>query len=248
MAATVLLVDDAADLRALVGRALDRYGGFSIVGQAGDGATAVGLAEREQPDVVVLDPGLPDVTDAVVFVRLRAAAPEAQVVIYSAGQTADRGTVARLAEDYVGKDQPVGALVEHVADLCRRRLRVASIAPGESRTSVSRARRFLLERCEAWGWERLAEQATLVLSELATNAVVHARSAFELRVTTRDSALRLEITDHGAGHLEVRSPRLGDERGRGLLIVGEVAAAWGVEYLGAGKCVWAELRAPAATT
>src|SRR4051794_9354598 len=52
---TVLLVDDMADLRFLLRVVLETDGAFDVVGEAGDGQSAVDLSARTQPDVIVLD-------------------------------------------------------------------------------------------------------------------------------------------------------------------------------------------------
>jgi DNA-binding NarL/FixJ family response regulator len=59
LAATVLIVDDHAGFRSFA-RALLEAEGFEVVGEAGDGATALALAGELAPEVVLLDVALPD--------------------------------------------------------------------------------------------------------------------------------------------------------------------------------------------
>lgn len=88
--------------------------------------------------------------------------------------------------------------------------------------------------------------AVLLASELATNAVVHARSAFEVAVSTDDGHLRVEVSDADPGVPQVQWVPAGATSGRGLLIVETLASAWGVTPLeGGGKTVWFELRTEA---
>lgn len=115
--------------------------------------------------------------------------------------------------------------------------------PGET-SSVPAARRFVRDTLRAWGREALVDAACLVVSELATNAVLHARTGLVVRLSTRDAhSLRVEVVDSAAG-----SPRVRDQAtamtttGRGLGIVSELSRAWGVEPSDQGKVVWAELR------
>lgn len=91
--------------------------------------------------------------------------------------------------------------------------------------------------------------AVLLISELATNAVRHTPSTRILcgigLVT--DRCLRLEVHDHDyvGGRLQPRGPGPDDECGRGLLLVAELADAWGADRstLTGGKAVWATLTA-----
>src|SRR5262249_7027891 len=86
----------------------------------------------------------------------------------------------------------------------------------------------------------VTEDARLVVSELVTNAVVHARTPIELDVVVKDSTLRIEVTDYGADrpHVWARAAN----GGRGLPIVESLADRWGVLDLGSGKTVWCELQ------
>jgi anti-sigma regulatory factor (Ser/Thr protein kinase) len=110
--------------------------------------------------------------------------------------------------------------------------------------SARQARRFVSEILRRWGQESLIDPTTLLVSELVTNAVVHARSEVELAVmkaAAADAALRVEVRDSSA-----RQVRLGEFEaealsGRGVALVDAVAARWGVEYAASGKLVWFEL-------
>ena len=84
--------------------------------------------------------------------------------------------------------------------------------------------------------------AVLLVSELTTNAITHARSGFELAVSLTDQHLRVEVTDADPGIPQVQWVPAGATSGRGLLIVETLADAWGVTPLeGGGKTVWFEL-------
>jgi anti-sigma regulatory factor (Ser/Thr protein kinase) len=95
----------------------------------------------------------------------------------------------------------------------------------------------------AWSLDELADDGVLIVSELVSNAVQHARSR-SLRVTvTRPEAVRVRIgvVDKSRRLPELREPHEGDERGRGLALVGALAKDWGTDQLPWGKRVWAEL-------
>ena len=85
---------------------------------------------------------------------------------------------------------------------------------------------------------RFVTDARLVVSELVTNAVLHARTRIELNLVLTTQALRIEVTDLGSGQ-----PRRThwDAGGRGLPIVDAIGEAWGIVEQGSGKTVWCEL-------
>jgi CheY-like chemotaxis protein/anti-sigma regulatory factor (Ser/Thr protein kinase) len=240
----ILLVDDVAELRTVVRRALALRGGLDVVAEAGDGATAVALAEEHQPDVVVLDLGLPDLAGREVLSRLRRAAPAAQVVVFTGTHTPDRDEVVREADAFVEKGRDVSYLVELLADLSRRVHRSASIRLSGTLSDIPAARRFLVQQCDEWDCGISIAEAEVVISELVTNAVIHASSAVEIRLALVGGMLRIEVADHGGGLPDVRAPGPDDAHGRGLVLVNGLSSAWGVEPLADGKCVWAELSAP----
>ncbi|MFC4034355.1 ATP-binding protein [Streptomyces polygonati] len=119
------------------------------------------------------------------------------------------------------------------------------------RESVSAARAAAAALLRAWEVpEETRDDAVLVLSELATNAVCHTRSARFLCCVglTPDSSVHLEVHDHDTvkHSLVPGSPAVDDEGGRGLLLVQHMAAGWGVErsLLTGGNAVWARLGGP----
>ncbi|MFD8225328.1 SpoIIE family protein phosphatase [Streptomyces massasporeus] len=100
--------------------------------------------------------------------------------------------------------------------------------------------------------DRLADDATLVVSELVTNAVVHAGTDVEMECrlegdTPDTAALVVEVSDHHPS----RAPRGSEpetshdtpEYGRGLRLVGALSEAWGITYRTGRKTVWARLPA-----
>jgi hypothetical protein len=122
----------------------------------------------------------------------------------------------------------------------------AGLRPGEpaaSRTfpgdkaSPRAARRFVLQTLAGWRANGVAGDAALVVTELATNAVLHARSGFMVSLADRDGAIRISVCDTKPSS---GSP-LPVARGHGLGVVAAVATAWGVEDAVNGKAVWAEL-------
>jgi anti-sigma regulatory factor (Ser/Thr protein kinase) len=106
------------------------------------------------------------------------------------------------------------------------------------------ARRHLTTLVEDWHLADKAADAQVVLSELVGNAVRHAGAFGLVRLQLRThqaSALYLAVLD-GSSQLPVlRAPDLASLGGRGLHLVQQLTARWGVDLLQAGKRVWAEL-------
>ncbi|HLG68008.1 MAG TPA: ATP-binding protein [Acidimicrobiales bacterium] len=95
-----------------------------------------------------------------------------------------------------------------------------------------------------------ASLVTLVLNELVTNAVLHGRPPISVDLRRRDGGVWIGVSDSGHGQVARTWPGPGATGGRGLGIVAEASARWGVTPLPgrAGKTVWAEVGDPAAGT
>ena len=144
---------------------------------------------------------------------------------------------------------------EALAELCRLHSAVLD-APAEppmvleavrnfarDREAPAQARRFVAEVLEVWGHDgAFIEDAKLVVSELTTNAVVHAGSAFRLVVRRRTSEMWLEVHDSSHAFSELRAGAPAADSGHGLNLVAAVAHDWGVDQARTGKVVWAQLR------
>lgn len=105
--------------------------------------------------------------------------------------------------------------------------------------SVPAARKFVRSTLQSWELEGMIEAAVLVVSELATNAVLHAHSAFTVMVV-RDArgSVRIEVVDGSAKLPLRRSSGPGATTGRGLSIIQGLASDWGSERIENGKRVW----------
>lgn len=105
------------------------------------------------------------------------------------------------------------------------------------------ARHFLAEALRRWGHrDPLLHDAELVVSELATNAVVHARSPFSVVGRSDGSEVRVSVRDASRFEPTLRDRGPTAVSGRGLPLVAAVARNWGVEVAPHGKTVWAELQ------
>ena len=93
----------------------------------------------------------------------------------------------------------------------------------------------------AWSCEHLAYDAALLVSELVTNAVIHARSDVAVRLWRTGSGIRVEIADRDPQPVMSRSFNPEALGGRGLHLVEALAREWGVRDAKPGKTVWFEL-------
>jgi anti-sigma regulatory factor (Ser/Thr protein kinase) len=107
--------------------------------------------------------------------------------------------------------------------------------------SVGAARRFAADALGPVPTDVL-DAVALMVSELATNSIRHAKTGFHLAITAARDSVRVEVTDVGGGVPEVRSPAPTDPTGRGLRIVQEFSDEWGIEYdAPRDKTVWFKL-------
>jgi DNA-binding NarL/FixJ family response regulator len=251
----VLVVDDDPDYRLLLRLALGPGSGFEVVAEAGDGAAAVAAAERERPDVVLLDCTLPGVDAFDALPLLRAAVPEARVVLVSGHDPAELQVASRSAGaiGYLTKDTPARRLAADLdalvglVDAVEQMLSEASRRFDSDAQTPRAARRFVSEALTGWDDEEgdLTDTVTLLVSELVTNAVIHAGSDVEVMVRLTPTAARVEVTDASADGVAPRDATADEDSGRGLALVGNLARRWGVKAApGGGKTVWFEVERP----
>jgi anti-sigma regulatory factor (Ser/Thr protein kinase) len=124
-----------------------------------------------------------------------------------------------------------------------RSVEAAIDLPGEP-ASVAAARAFVRGRLAAWQASGLEQAASIVVSELVSNAVVHARSPFRLHVALAHGTLTLEVGDDSSQPPVRTPPGPHAETGRGLEVVQALSAGWGYRPAEPppGKVVWAEIR------
>ncbi len=137
------------------------------------------------------------------------------------------------------------------AAVCRLHREVVGVSPGElaavrtypfSRDAPAAARHFTVGMLRDWAAGDIADDAALVVTELAANAIVHAHSAFTILLSAHGDLVRISVRDaspvSGAPGAALAPAPL-----HGLGAVDALASRWGVESLGnAGKTVWVELR------
>jgi anti-sigma regulatory factor (Ser/Thr protein kinase) len=109
-------------------------------------------------------------------------------------------------------------------------------------SSPSAAREFVSECLVSWGLEDSVDSVCLVVDELVTNSVKHARTPVAVSVAHRSDRIIINVED--ASTADPRPDMLAgpmDEDGRGLRLVSYVAREWGCTRLPDGKRVWAEI-------
>lgn len=117
----VAIADDSEEIRALLKLALQLDDRLELAGEAGDGREALALVGAEQPDVLLLDVGMPRLDGLQVLDELQALHPGVKVVVYSgfAGENVREAALAAGAEDYLVKGIDPKALAERLAALRR---------------------------------------------------------------------------------------------------------------------------------
>ena len=107
--------------------------------------------------------------------------------------------------------------------------------------SAGLARRFVGATLTEWQLTDVSDVITLLASELVTNAILHARSAMELRLARVDNRVRVEVRDSSPIEPVLRVYEDEAMTGRGLALVESFSSRWGVEPTPAGKAVWFEV-------
>jgi anti-sigma regulatory factor (Ser/Thr protein kinase) len=105
--------------------------------------------------------------------------------------------------------------------------------------SVPAARRFVREQLAGVTTDQCV--AELLVSELATNAVAHADTAFAVRVDVEASVVWIAVENHAPELLAVADEQRGDAGGLGLRIIDALSRDWGAESGRDEKLVWFEL-------
>ena len=131
-------------------------------------------------------------------------------------------------------------------EVCRQHSAVVEDARARfraGRDAPFAARRFVagLLACRPFVGRVAADDVQLVVSELTTNAVIHAGTPFSVSISCGDDAIRISVQDWNRIQPIVRDGAPNARSGRGLRLVAAVSSDWGVEPAPDGKTVWAEL-------
>ena len=113
-------------------------------------------------------------------------------------------------------------------------------------SSAGQARRFVDATLRTWSCDALLEVAILLVSELVSNAILHAGTRIRVVLRLRGPRLRVEVHDDNARLPAQKHYSAMSATGRGLLMVERMSDDWGVAPAAGGKSVWFELDSSAA--
>jgi serine phosphatase RsbU (regulator of sigma subunit)/anti-sigma regulatory factor (Ser/Thr protein kinase) len=155
-----------------------------------------------------------------------------------------RELCARIAQQ-VGIDPTDDDLALLAVGLARPDLHRATTALPDDLTAPREARRFLRTTLAGWDVEEdVVDAAELCVSELATNATIHAGAATELTAELDRDALTVLVRDSGSrGHVKLPPSETDpmEIAGRGLALVDALASSWAAEHQADGTTVWFEI-------
>jgi DNA-binding NarL/FixJ family response regulator len=184
MGRRTLVVDDHPLTRAALVGLLELHD-FPVVAEAGDGAEAIDRARELQPDIVLLDLSMPGMDGLEALPRVRAAAPECEVVVLTASGTEENllAAIRAGAAGYLLKTEPPERIAEFLA----------GVAHGEAALSGEVARR-LLDRVRDGG--RLDSGVPEAIAEKLSAREVEVLLLLDEHLGTDDIAKRLYISEH----------------------------------------------------
>ena len=114
------------------------------------------------------------------------------------------------------------------------------VLPPEPR-SASKARAFARDFVAASGAVTDPDVVELLVSELVTNAVLHARTSIIVNIAIVRGGVRVEVADESASSVSQRNYSADATTGRGVGLVDVLATDWGIRSHAYGKTVWFEV-------
>jgi anti-sigma regulatory factor (Ser/Thr protein kinase) len=215
--------------------AVDRDAFFDVVGGVVRGAAATGRPVCAYGEMVALLWDAGDVMAAIDLETLwNELATEVDFSLYCAYRSAS-----------VSGHEHVAALEQ----VCCLHSAVVPAAPAEATwqfaaeySAPRHARRLVTDALRQAGHDgAFLVTAQIVITELASNAVRHARSPFTVSIRSRGSTVRIVVHDGSRVVPMPRDPTPANPSGRGMYLIAELASRWGVDLASDGKDVWAEL-------
>ena len=178
----ILIVDDHPITRGALAALLGQHD-FSVVGEAGDGETAIELARSLQPQLVLLDLSMPGLSGLEALPRIRDAAPDCEVVVLTASGTEENllSAIRGGAAGYLLKSEPPERIVAFLR----------GVGDGEAALSGEVARR-LLEQVREGGTRGVPDEMAGSLSAREVEVLL----LFDEHLGTDEIAARLFISEH----------------------------------------------------
>ncbi|MET0416990.1 MAG: ATP-binding protein [Actinoplanes sp.] len=205
----------------------------------------------DQPDALVVDLSELSVRDPVALSIFAAVARQAALwpgtpLMLSVPQ----GDASQLLTgDRYGRLAVFRSLDEALAAERRQTLRSVSDSLLPVSGAARRARELAAEACSLWELPQLTDPAAVVAGELVTNAVDHAQTMIDLRISVNRRYLQIAVWDGAVTEPRFAAGDMSDpQAGRGLLLVQAMAQRWGSIPIDGGKVVWASLSLHGAPT
>jgi len=220
-----------------------RFTGVLDGRSAGALIDAVAKSAGDDPGALIIDLDQLRVADPVALTALltvshRAAAwPGCRLAVC----VSDPRTAAMLRG--IGISRYVALVADHSTAMARLSERGTPPTLRESYPptldSLQAVRALVHHACEGWRLAEIADRAQSIVTELVTNAIQHAGTRVDVRLTYSGRALAIAVRD-GSPVL----PRNGGDEQFGLRLVDGFATRWGTDRTADGKIVWASIRLP----
>lgn len=110
-------------------------------------------------------------------------------------------------------------------------------------SSATRARALARERFATSCSHDTLDTIALLVTELVTNAILHARTTMQLTLDTRPGVVRITVEDESNEQPTMQHYASDAITGRGLALVDQLSSSWGVESTPTGKLVWCHVAA-----
>jgi len=120
-------------------------------------------------------------------------------------------------------------------------LRVLCVDLPPEPTSATRARALAREQLSAMCTRDALDTIALLVTELVTNAILHARTPLQLTLETQPGLVRICVEDESNEQPTLQHYEPDAVTGRGLVLVDQLSSSWGVDSTPSGKVVWCEV-------
>ena len=175
---SIVVVDDAAEVRGLLRTQLRLDGRFAVVGEGRTGVEAVALCTEHQPDVVLLDISMPEMDGLEALTRIRVAAPGTSVVMYTGFDETGLADRARElgAAALIEKSVTIGTLADQLLAIRADQPSPVRSEPGSVPTSEEQESTVLNEHLERF--REVFEEAAIGMATMTlTGRIVRANKA-----------------------------------------------------------------------